>query len=88
MPTATARSQALRDEAARIDAEWLKVDKRRRDELLAFATRWSFGIAECYEPAEVDAMTTEDLRFTIGLEVDMAGENLGNRAAWLEEAGE
>ncbi len=88
LPTTTTRSKALREEAARMDAEWHEVDKRRRDELLAYATRWSLAIIECYDADEVAAMTTADLRFHIGLQSDMAAEGIYNRAARLEEAGE
>lgn len=84
----TTRATALRTEAAAIDAELANLDKTDREALLAFAVRQCSTLSESMEPAEVDAMSTRDIRFHLEVEFDRWTENLHDRAAYLDEAGE
>ncbi len=84
----TTRSTALRTEATAIDAELAELDKTDREALLAFAVRQCSTLSECFDVAEVEAMSTRDIRFHLEVEFDRWTEGLQNRAAILEEWGE
>lgn len=84
----TTRATALRTEATAIDAELAALDKTDREALLAFAVRQCSTLSECFDPVEVEAMSTRDIRFHLEVEFDRWTENLNDRAAYLDEAGE
>ena len=52
--------------------EYEAIDKRKRADLLAFASRWALPLSECYDPSEVEAMSTSDIQRHVFLGVDLA----------------
>ena len=82
------RATALRTEATAIDDELPKLAKYDREALLAFAVRQCSTLSECFEPSEVEAMSTPAIRAHLEVEFDRWAEGLHNRANTLEEWGE
>ncbi len=67
-------------ERQRFDDEWLRVDKRRRDQLLAFDERWCLGLHECVDRADLAAMSTRDIQLSVTVSAERCSEYLAFHA--------